>query len=63
MIIWFNVTCKKSHQDSWLILKKVPIVIVSAEASYHSPYDHGTSNFLKQAGVKHDFFATSRIKI
>jgi hypothetical protein len=36
-------------------LKKVSIVIVSAEASYHSPYDHGTSNFLKQAGVNHEF--------
>ena len=36
-------------------LKKVAIVIVSAEASYHSPYDHGTSNFLKQAGVNHEF--------
>ena len=36
-------------------LKKVPILILSAEASYHSPYDHGTSNFLNQAGVKHDF--------
>ena len=36
-------------------LKKVSILILSAEASYHSPYDHGTSNFLKQAGVKHDF--------
>ena len=30
-------------------------MILSAEASYHSPYDHGTSNFLTQAGVQHDF--------
>jgi len=36
-------------------LQNLPILILSAEASYHSPYDHGTSNFLKQAGVKHDF--------
>jgi len=36
-------------------LSKVKILILTAEASYHSPYDHGTSNFLKQAGVKHDF--------
>jgi len=36
-------------------LQKVSILILSAEASYHSPYDHGTSNFLKQAGVQHDF--------
>lgn len=37
-------------------LQKVSIMILSAEASYHSPYDHGTSNFLTQAGVQHDFF-------
>ena len=36
-------------------LQNLPILILSAEASYHSPYDHGTSNFLKQAGVEHDF--------
>lgn len=36
-------------------LAKVKIMILTAESSYHAPYDHGTSNFLKQAGVKHDF--------
>lgn len=36
-------------------LQRVPIVIVSGEASYHAPYDHGTSAFLTQAGVSHDF--------
>ncbi len=36
-------------------LKGIPILMVTAEASYHAPYDHGTSLFLKQAGVAHTF--------
>ncbi len=36
-------------------LRGIPILIVTAEASYHAPYDHCTSLFLKQAGVEHDF--------
>jgi len=38
-------------------------LILSAEASYHAPYDHGTSNFLKQAGVEHDFIRLEDNKI
>jgi pimeloyl-ACP methyl ester carboxylesterase len=33
-------------------LKKMPIAIVTSEASYHAPYDHCTVKFLNQAGVK-----------
>ena len=36
-------------------LAGIPILIVTAEASYHAPYDHCTSHFLRQAGVEHDF--------
>ena len=36
-------------------LKGIPILIVISEASYHAPYDHCTSKFLTQAGVKHSF--------
>jgi len=36
-------------------LKGIPILILTAEASYHAPYDHCTSKFLRQAGVEHDF--------
>jgi pimeloyl-ACP methyl ester carboxylesterase len=36
-------------------LARIRIMIVSGEASYHSPYDHGTSAYLRQAGVEHDF--------
>jgi pimeloyl-ACP methyl ester carboxylesterase len=32
-------------------LQKVPILILTAEASYHAPYDHCTVKFLEQAGV------------
>ena len=32
-------------------LTKLPILIVTAEASYHSPYDHCTVKYLEQAGV------------
>jgi pimeloyl-ACP methyl ester carboxylesterase len=32
-------------------LQKMPVAIVTAEASYHAPYDHCTVAFLEQAGV------------
>lgn len=35
-------------------LQGVPILMVTAEASYHAAYDHCTSKFLTQAGVAHD---------
>jgi len=36
-------------------LSKTNILILTGQSSYHAPYDHGTSNFLNQAGVKHEF--------
>jgi pimeloyl-ACP methyl ester carboxylesterase len=36
-------------------LTGIPIMIVTAEASYHAAYDHCTSEYLKQAGVANDF--------
>jgi pimeloyl-ACP methyl ester carboxylesterase len=36
-------------------LKGIPILIVVSEASYHAPYDHCTSEYLKQAGVQNEF--------
>jgi len=36
-------------------LQGVPILIATAEASYHATYDHCTSRFLTQAAVAHDF--------
>jgi pimeloyl-ACP methyl ester carboxylesterase len=36
-------------------LRGIPILIVVSEASYHAPYDHCTSEYLAQAGVKNEF--------
>lgn len=36
-------------------LAAIPIVIVSAEASFHACYDQCTSDFLRWAGVDHDY--------
>ena len=36
-------------------LAKVPILIVTSEASYHAPYDHCTVKYLAQAGVRSTF--------
>jgi pimeloyl-ACP methyl ester carboxylesterase len=33
-------------------LQKLPILILTAEASYHAPYDHCTVKYLEQAGVR-----------
>ena len=32
-------------------LQKIPIVVLTSEASYHAPYDHCTVKYLEQAGV------------
>jgi pimeloyl-ACP methyl ester carboxylesterase len=34
---------------------KMPILVLSSEASYHAPYDHCTVKYLEQAGVKPTF--------
>ena len=44
-------------------LKGIPILILTAEASYHASYDHATSTFLNQAGVAHDFVRLEDIGI
>jgi pimeloyl-ACP methyl ester carboxylesterase len=36
-------------------LKETQVLLITAEASYHSPFDHLTAAFLKQAGVQVDF--------
>lgn len=36
-------------------LRGIPILIATAEASYHATYDHCTSRYMNQAGVAHDF--------
>src|SRR5262249_2327137 len=47
------VTCWKQADPVHKLAKlKMPIVVVTSEASYHAPYDHCTVRFLEQAGVK-----------
>jgi pimeloyl-ACP methyl ester carboxylesterase len=33
-------------------LQKMPILVITSEASYHAPYDHCTVRYLRQAGVQ-----------
>lgn len=33
-------------------LQKMPILVLTSEASYHAPYDHCTVKYLRQAGVR-----------
>ena len=42
---------QKSPARQLLNLQKIPILIMTAEASYHAPYDHCTVKYLEQAGV------------
>ena len=36
-------------------ISKVPVLIVTGEASFHAPWEHCTVEFLRQAGVKTDW--------
>ena len=36
-------------------LSKIPVLLVTGEASFHAPWDYCTVNFLRQAGVKVEF--------
>jgi pimeloyl-ACP methyl ester carboxylesterase len=45
------------------VLSTVKILMVTSEASYHAPYDHCTSRFLTQAGVKHDWIRLAQVGI
>ena len=38
-------------------LADIPVLVLTAEASYHAPFDHWTVAFLRQAGVEADFLA------
>jgi hypothetical protein len=44
-------------------LQKMPILVLTAEASYHAPYDHCTVNYLRQAGVKLTYIRLADIGI
>jgi len=48
------VTCWKQKEPARQLpnLQKMPILVLTSEASYHSPYDHCTVRYLQQAGIK-----------
>jgi pimeloyl-ACP methyl ester carboxylesterase len=48
------VTCWKQAEPARQLpnLQKMPIMVLTSEASYHAPYDHCTVKYLQQAGIK-----------
>jgi pimeloyl-ACP methyl ester carboxylesterase len=44
-------------------LQKIPLLVLSAEASYHAPYDHCTVKYLEQAGVIASFIRLADLGI
>ena len=44
-------------------LQKMPILVLTAEASYHAPYDHCTVKYLQQAGVRPTFIRLADLGI
>jgi pimeloyl-ACP methyl ester carboxylesterase len=48
------VTCWKQKEPARQLpnLQKMPILVLTSEASYHAPYDHCTVRYLQQAGIK-----------
>jgi hypothetical protein len=48
------VTCWQQAEPARQLpnLQKMPIMVMTSEASYHAPYDHCTVKYLRQAGIK-----------
>jgi pimeloyl-ACP methyl ester carboxylesterase len=48
------VTCWKQMEPARQLpnLQKMPVLVLTSEASYHAPYDHCTVKYLQQAGIK-----------
>jgi pimeloyl-ACP methyl ester carboxylesterase len=58
-------TCWKQAEPARQLpnLQKMPILVLTAEASYHAPYDHCTVKYLQQAGVKPSFIRLADLGI
>jgi pimeloyl-ACP methyl ester carboxylesterase len=54
---------QKAPAHSLPNLTKLPILIVTSEASYHAPYDHCTVKYLQQAGVRPTWIKLSEVGI
>jgi pimeloyl-ACP methyl ester carboxylesterase len=48
------VTCWKQAEPARQLpnLQKMPVMVMTSEASYHASYDHCTVKYLQQAGIK-----------
>ncbi len=44
-------------------LANLPVVVISAEASFHTPYDAGTAAFLRQAGIDATYIQLAELGI
>jgi len=60
-----KIVCWKQKEPARQLpnLQKMPILVLSSEASYHAPYDHCTVRYLEQAGVKPTFIRLADIGI
>ncbi|HYM18224.1 MAG TPA: alpha/beta hydrolase [Micropepsaceae bacterium] len=60
-----KVVCWKQKEPARQLpnLQRMPILVLSSEASYHAPYDHCTVRYLEQAGVKPTFIRLADIGI
>jgi pimeloyl-ACP methyl ester carboxylesterase len=58
-------TCWKQAEPARQLpnLQKMPILVLTSEASYHAPYDHCTVKYLQQAGVKPTFIRLADLGI
>jgi pimeloyl-ACP methyl ester carboxylesterase len=53
----------KEHTRTLPRFRNIPVLIVTAEASYHHEYDYLTHEFLTRAGVAHDFISLETLGI
>jgi pimeloyl-ACP methyl ester carboxylesterase len=51
----FRCWMQKAPARQLVNLKAIPVMIMASEASYHQVYDHCTSKYLAQAGVKNEY--------
>jgi len=59
------VRCYAQKEPARLLpnLQKMPILVLTSEASYHAPYDHCTVKYLQQSGVHPTFIRLADIGI
>ncbi len=48
-------TLQKEPARKLVQMAKIPVLVATAESSYHAPYDHCTAAYLRQAGVPAEF--------